>query len=198
MTGSPGGPGETDAAEFAQEDSTREGSDSAQSSLPSVITRRGPGVPAPSPADQPEPGGEEVLRAASPPRPRRAWRLAGTVLTVALLVASAAVIYLRLHHGPLAVTKVAISRQVKAGCTMNVTGLISTSGGAGTISYQWVLSAQPSPAQALSVPVPGGKSGAYVSVAIEGQGHGSLAQSVTLRVLGPGHGSASARVVINC
>jgi hypothetical protein len=66
------------------------------------------------------------------------------------------VIYLRLHHGPLAVTKVAISQQVKAGCTMNVTGLISTSGGAGTISYQWVLTALPSPAQTLHVSVPAG------------------------------------------
>jgi hypothetical protein len=163
-----------------------------------VITRRGPGVPAPPPDSQPEPGGEEVLRAASPARPRRAWRLAGTVLTVALLVASVVVIYLRLHHGPLAVTKVAISRQVKTGCMMNVTGLISTSGGSGTISYQWVLAAQPSPAQTLHVSVPGGQSGAYVSVAIEGQGHGSLAQAVILRVLSPGHESTSARVVINC
>jgi hypothetical protein len=94
--------------------------------LPSVITRRGPGVPAVESASETELTGEDVLRAAPP-----AGRLAGS-------------------------------------------------------------------AQPLSVPVPAGKSGAYVSVAIQGQGRGSLAQTVTLRVLDPGHESASARVDISC
>jgi hypothetical protein len=101
-------------------------------------------------------------------------RWASTTLTVVLLVASGVVIFLRLHHGPFGVTGVAITSQVKSGCTEDVTGRVSTTGAAG-------------------------QSAVYVTAAVEGQGHGSLTQTVTLQVLGPGHGSsASAHVVLSC
>ena len=52
-------------------------------------------------------------------------------LTVVLLVASAVVIFLRLHHPAFGVTGAAIT-QVTGGCTVDVTGRISTTGGAGS------------------------------------------------------------------
>jgi hypothetical protein len=79
-----------------------------------------------------------------------------------------------------------------------VTGRVGTTGAAGTVSYQWVFSPQATAQPPLSQSVASGQSALYVTAAVEGQGHGSLTQTVTLRVLGPGHGSASARVVLNC
>jgi len=165
------------------------------------VIRYGPGVPAPGQASQAAPTAEQVWRTElpnAPRRPRRPRRLAGTALSVALLAASAAVIYLRLHHGPFGVTGVAITAQVKNGCTEDVTGRVGTTGAAGTVSYQWVFKPQLSAPRPLSQSVASGQSAVYVTAAVEGQGHGSLAQTVTLQVLGPGHGSASANVVLSC
>jgi hypothetical protein len=170
------------------------------------IVRHGPGVPGPTqrvaPAGPTWPTAEEVWRHGLPgngqrrPRPLRRW--AGTGLTVILLIASAVVIYLRLHHPPLGVTGVAIT-QVTNGCTVDVTGQIGTTGGAGIISYEWTFQPQLITPQPMSQTVVGGQSAVYVTAAIEGQEHGSLPQTVTLHVLGPGpRRAASARVVINC
>ena len=108
------------------------------------------------------------------------------------------VIYLRLHHGPFGVTGVTITEQVKKGCTENVTGRVGTTGAAGTVSYQWVFVPQLTAPRPLSQSVATGQTALYVTAAVEGQGHGSLTQTVTLQVLGPGHGSASAHVVLSC
>lgn len=170
------------------------------------IVRHGPGVPWPTqraaPAAATGPTAEEVWRHGLPgtrqrrPRPLRRW--AGQGLTVILLIASAVVIYLRLHHPPLGVTGVAIT-QVSNGCTVDVTGQISTTGGAGIISYEWTFQPQLIAPQPMSQTVTAGQSAVYVTAAIEGQEHGSLRQTVTLRVLGPGLGrDASARVLISC
>jgi hypothetical protein len=163
------------------------------------VVRYGPGVPAPGHASQAT--AEEVWRTGLPDAPRRSRplrRLAGAALSVALLVASGAVIYLRLHHGPFGVTGVAITAQVRHGCTEDVTGRVGTTGAAGTVSYQWVFEPQVAGPQPLRQSVASGQSAMYVTAAVEGQGHGSLAQTVTLQVLGPGHGSASAHVVLSC
>jgi hypothetical protein len=168
---------------------------------PQQVIRHGPGVPAAGQATQAAPTAEQVWRTAlpnEPRRPRRLRRLAGPVLSIALLAASGAVIYLRLHHGPFGVTGVAITAQVKHGCTQDVTGRVDTTGAAGTISYRWVFSPQLTAPQPLSQPVTAGQTALYVTAAVEGQGHGSLTQTVTLQVLGPGHGSASAHVVLSC
>ena len=168
---------------------------------PQQVIRHGPGVPARWQASLAAPTAEQVWHTGLPNAPRpphRLRRLAGPALSIALLAASGAVIYLRLHHGPFGVTGVAITTQVKKGCTENVTGRFGTTGAAGTVSYQWVFEPQLGAPRPLSQSVAAGQSAVYVTAAVEGQGHGSLTQTVTLQVLGPGHGSASTRVVLSC
>ncbi len=124
--------------------------------------------------------------------------MASGALTVILLVAAGVVLYLRFHHGPLQVTGVAITRQVTNGCAVDVTGRIATNGSAGTVSYQWLFQPQSQAPQPLSQSVVARQDAVYVTVAVEGQGHGSAARDVTLQVLGPSTGTASAHVVVSC
>ena len=75
---------------------------------------------------------------------------------------------------------------------MEVTGRITTNGSAGTVSYQWLFRPDRQPPQPLSQSVVAGQDAVYVTVAVEGQGHGSASQAVTLQVLGPDPRTASA------
>lgn len=134
-----------------------------------------------------------------PPRRRRpVRRLASAALTAILVVAAGVLLYLRFHPAALRVTGVAITRKVTDGCAVDVTGRITTNGSAGTISYQWLLQPQSQAPQPLSQSVTAGQGAVYVTVAVQGQGHGSAAQNVTLQLLGPGSGTASAHVVVSC
>jgi len=167
------------------------------------IVRYGPGVPATPPPGQAELTAERAWHGTGPARPparrRERWRrLASAALTVALLAASAVVLYLRFHHPPFHVTGVAITHQTRDGCAVDVTGRISTDGSAGTVSYQWLFrSGQQSP-QPLSQSVAAGQDALYVTVTLEGSGRGSASQKVTLQVLGPDFRAASAVAVISC
>lgn len=181
------------------------------------VVRYGPGVPALAthpaanvpgaaavpavPAAPAAPTAEEVWRhglpGSGPRRPRPLRRLVGPGLTVVLLIASAVVIFLRLHHPAFGVNGVAIT-QVTGGCTVDVTGRISTTGGAGVVSYEWTFQPQRETPQPQSQTVTAGQTSVYVTAAVEGQGQGTLAQTATLRVLGSGQGSASAHIVISC
>lgn len=171
---------------------------------PQQIVRHGPGVPAVTATGQAASArtAEQVWRtglpAAAPGRPHPLRRLSGLAVSVILLMTSGVVIYLRLHHPPFGVTAVTITQRVKNGCAQDVTGRISTTGGAGTVSYQWVFQPQLAAPRLLRQTLAAGQSAVYVTAAIEGQGRGSLAQTVTLQVLGPGRDSASARVVVSC
>jgi len=170
--------------------------------IPAGIVRYGPGVPATPPAGRAELTAEHVWQpsgpAGSPRRPARLRRLAGSALTVILLVASGVVLYLRFHHAPFQVTGVAITQQAKAGCEVDVTGRISTNGAAGTVSYQWLFRPDQQAPQPLSESVTAGQRTVYVTVAVQGSGHGSASQTVTLQVLGPDVRAASAGVAVNC
>jgi hypothetical protein len=118
---------------------------------------------------------------------------------VILLIAAAVIVWLRFfHHTPFHVSAVTITQQTKTTCGVDVTGRIATNGSAGTISYQWVFRPQTQAPQPLSQSVTAGQHAVYVTVAVEGQGHGSAAQTVTLDVLGPDTGTASTVVNINC
>lgn len=165
--------------------------------------RFGPGVPVSRPAASAAPASaEEVWRTGQLPRQphqRGRWRRrAGAALTAALLIACGVVIYLRLHHTALAVTGVAITAQLKNGCAVDVTGRISTTGGPGTVTYQWVITPQATAPHPLSQSVTAGQSAVYVTVSDQGTGHGQRTQQVTLQVLGPGQGRASTHVDISC
>ena len=129
----------------------------------------------------------------------RLRRVAGAAVTVVLLAAAAVVVWLRFFdHPPLRVTGVAITQRAAAGCTVDVTGRISTNGSAGTVSYQWVFRPQAQAPQPLNQSVAAGQHAVYVTVAVQGRGHGTASQAVTLDVLGPGTGIASRDVTINC
>lgn len=123
----------------------------------------------------------------------------GTALTVILLVAAAVVIFLRFFdHPALKVTGVAITQQTHSSCAVDVTGRIATNGAAGTVHYQWVFQPQTQAPQPLAQSVVSGQHDVYVTVAVEGKGHGSAAERVTLDLLGPGTGTAFTDVSISC
>jgi hypothetical protein len=169
----------------------------------SDVVRHGPGVP--GAAAVAATGAESVWRTgrhAGPPPGRRGLRrvrrILGLALTVILLAAAGVVLWLRFHHAPFDVTGVAITQQTKTTCGVDVTGRIATNGSAGTVSYQWVFRPQTQAPQPLSQSVVAGQHAVYVTVAVEGRGHGSAAQTVTLDILGPGSGTAWTAVNINC
>jgi hypothetical protein len=169
---------------------------------PSEVLRYGPGVP----GSQPGVAAESVWRTGRRPEPpsrqrqlRRLRRLLGLALTVILLLAAGIVLYLRFFdHPAFHVTGVKIVKQTKNGCAVDVTGRIATNGAAGTVSYQWVFRPQTQAPQPLNQSVVAGQHTVYVTVAVEGQGHGSASQMVTLDVLGPDTGTDSTNVTISC
>ena len=168
--------------------------------VPPGVVRYGPGVPVGGA------GAESVWRTGQRAGPgvrrgglSRVRRVAGAVVTVVLLAAAGVVVWLRFFdHPPLRVTEVGIIQQAAAGCTVDVTGRISTNGSAGTVSYQWVFRPQTQAPQPLSQSVVAGQRAVYVTVAVQGRGHGTASQAVTLDVLGPGTGTASRDVTIRC
>jgi hypothetical protein len=126
-------------------------------------------------------------------------RVLGSVLTVILLIAAGVVLWLRFFdHSPLQVSEVRITQLTKTTCGVNVTGRIATNGSAGTVSYQWVFRPQTQAPQPLSQSVTAGQHAVYVTVAVQGQGHGNATQEVTLDVLGPDSEMASTDVTISC
>ena len=168
--------------------------------VPPGVVRYGPGVPVG------RAGAESVWRTGQRAGPGvrrgglgRVRPVAGAVVTVVLLAAAGVVVWLRFFdHPPLRVTGVGIIQQAAAGCTVDVTGRISTNGSAGTVSYQWVFRPQAQAPQPLGQSVVAGQHAVYVTVAVQGRGHGTASQAVTLDVLGPGTGTASRDVTIRC
>jgi hypothetical protein len=169
---------------------------------PTEVVRYGPGVPATQSADQAGLTAERVWRSSRPPvppqRPHRLRRLFGSALTVILLAASGVVLYLRFHHAPFHVTGVAISQRTRSGCGVDVTGRITTNGSAGTVAYQWLFRPDRQSPQPLNQSVTAGQHAVYVTVAVEGSGHGSASRAVTLQVIGPDPRTASTAVVVSC
>jgi hypothetical protein len=169
---------------------------------PTEVVRYGPGIPDTVSAAPAGLTAERVWRGgqtAKPTRRRpRLRRLLSSALTVILLAASGVVLYLRFHHAPFQVTGVAVSQRTRAGCAVDVTGRITTNGSPGTVSYQWLFEPGQQPPQPLSQSVTAGQQAVYVTVAVEGSGHGSASQTVTLQVLSPDPGTASAAVDLSC
>jgi VCBS repeat-containing protein len=82
--------------------------------------------------------------------------------------------------------------------TVDVTGQITTNGSAGTVSYQWLFRPDRQAPQPLSQSVVAGQHAVYVTVAVQGQGHGSTSQTVTLQILGRDPQAASTAFVVSC
>jgi hypothetical protein len=120
------------------------------------------------------------------------------MLTVILLAASAVLLFLRFHHEPFHVTGAVLLKPTRTACGFNVTGRIGTNGAAGTVSYDWLFQPGSQPPQPLSQSIVAGQHAVYVTVAVQGRGHGSASQKVTLQVLGPDRRSASVPLTINC
>jgi hypothetical protein len=164
----------------------------------SEILRYGPGVP----ASQAEVSAEQVWRTGQVPnpprRPGRLRRLAGTAVTVLLFAAAAVLLFLRFYHAPFSVTGATFTETAQNGCAVNVTARIGTNGASGTISYEWVFTPQQQAPQPLSLSVVSGQHAAYVTVSVQGQGHGTATQKVTLRVLGPDQETISKVVQVSC
>jgi len=135
---------------------------------------------------------------APPKRPVRYRRLASLALTVILLAAAGVLLFLRFHHSPFKVTGVPTLSTAQNGCTVNVTGQIPTNGSSGTISYQWVFTPQQGTPQPLSQSVVSGQHNVFVTVAVQGQGHGTASEQVTLQILGPNQESISTVVKVSC
>jgi hypothetical protein len=125
-------------------------------------------------------------------------RVAGAALTVILLLAAAVVLFLRFHHAPFHVSGVAFTQETKTTCGVNVTAKIDTNGSAGTVSYQWVFQPQVQAPQPQNQSVTSGQHAVYVTVAVEGEGHGTASQAVTLQVLGPNTESETTHVSVSC
>ena len=79
-----------------------------------------------------------------------------------------------------------------------MTGRIATNGSAGTVSCQWLFRPSQQAPQPLSQSVTAGQHAVYVTVAVEGSGHGSASQTVTLQILGPDQAATSQAVVVSC
>lgn len=164
--------------------------------------RYGPGVPAAPSSGPAAETAERIWRTGRPDQPARRprrWRgLIGTALTVILLAASAVVLYLRFHHAPFHVTGVAITQRTQTTCGVDVTGQISTNGAAGTVSYQWLFQPDRRSPQPLSQSVVAGQDVVYVTVAVQGSGHGNASRTVTLQILGPDRRATSTKVILQC
>jgi hypothetical protein len=179
---------------------------------PSELVRHGPGVPGTTAASEVAAvsaagvAAESVWRTGrrTGPAPRsiqfrRIRRVLGSVLTVLLLLAAAVIVYLRFFdHPPLKVSSVAIKQVTHSGCAVDVTGQIATNGAAGTVHYQWVFQPQTQAPQPLAQSVVSGQHDIYVTVSVQGKGHGSATESVKLDLLGPGTGTASTNVALSC
>jgi hypothetical protein len=166
------------------------------------IVRYGPGVPVELPVSQGGRTAEHVWSGGPPPAPprrsTRLRRLGGSALTVILLVASGVVLFLRFYHPPFQVTGASITQHTTTGCRVDVTGRITTSGAAGTVSYQWLFKPGAQQATTLRQSVASGQHAVDVTVAVEGSGHGSASQTAFLQVLSPDRRTASTRVALSC
>jgi hypothetical protein len=167
--------------------------------VPGDLVRYGPGVPAAPPAARAELTAERAWRGGPPPKRRRrarVLRVLGYALTVILLAASGVLFYLRFHHTPLHVTRIAIVHSDSAACGVTVTGQISTNGGAGTVTYRWLFPI--GPPRTLQQSVSAGQSVVHVQLNLNGVGHGVASQRISLQVLSPDQGIVSQDVLVRC
>jgi len=167
---------------------------------PEDLVRYGPGVPAAPSGARVQLTAERAFRGGPPSSGHRRARVGlvlGSALAVILLAASGVLFYVRFHHPPLQVTRVAIVHSGRAaGCTVAVAGQISTNGTAGMITYQWLFPVGPPLTRHQSVRAD--QRSVNVQVTVEGSGNGVASQRVWLQVLHPGRRIASKDILVTC
>jgi len=167
---------------------------------PGDLVRYGPGVPAGLTAASAGLTAEHIWRGGGTPGPRRRrtrlGKILGWALTAVLLTASGVLLYQRFHHVPLQDTGVAILGSGSPACRVTVTGQITTNGGQGTLTYQWLFPT--GPPSTLHQSLSAGQSTVDVQATVIGSGHGTAPQRVWLRVLQPVRQMASEYIVIRC
>lgn len=166
----------------------------------------GPGVPMPPAPDHAtavwrgEVAAEEPRedRALATRRRNQRWILP---LTVLILVIAIVIYYLWGRNGTrLAVSSVSVrtsATSLSCGQTERLTGVFTTNGGGGTITYQWLRS-DGTESDRLTQTVDSGSRQASVVLAWNFDGYGEFDATATLRVLSPGGAEADARFTYGC
>ncbi|HEY8111442.1 MAG TPA: hypothetical protein VII16_01060 [Actinomycetes bacterium] len=134
------------------------------------------------------PGHGQRRRAAEAPRrKRRIPRVALVLGVLALLLAGAGVVYWIFRPpGELILSDVEVQPPVKPACnsTVDVIGVISTNGGAGTVRYRWVRN-DGHASNVLAVKIPARRERTEVTLRWTFEGKGSFDAEATLEVLEP-------------
>jgi len=177
-----------------------------RANLADTYVHYGPGVPMPPAVDRataiwrgdevPEPEAEDAELAAR--RRNQRWILP---LTVLILVIAVLIYYFFGRDGAdLAVSHVGVQGSagtVGCGETERLTGVFTTDGGAGEITYQWARS-DGSTSDPLRQPVARGTRRVTVTLDWNFEGRGTLDATATLRVLSPSDANASASFTYTC
>src|SRR4029453_12617178 len=131
--------------------------------------------------------GQRRRAAEAPRRKRRIPRVALVLGVLALLLAGGGVVFWVFRPpGDLILSEVEVQPPVKPACnsTVDVIGVISTNGGAGTVRYRWVRNdGHASNVLAVKIPARGGGTEVTLRGAFEGKG--SVDTEATLEVLEP-------------
>ena len=166
---------------------------------PEDLVRYGPGIPAAPSGARVEPAAARAWRGGPPePAHRRTWvgLVLGSALTVILLAASGVLFYVRFHHPPLQVTRVAIVHSGRAGCTVAVGPPDQHQRGFWDAHLSMAVPRRVATDAALLVSA--GQHSVNVQVTVEGSGNGTALQRVWLRVLHPDRRIASKDILVRC
>lgn len=131
--------------------------------------------------------GQRRRAAEAPRRKRRIPRVALVLGVLALLLAGAGVVYWIFRPpGELILSDVEVQPPVKPACnsTVDVIGVISTNGGAGTVRYRWVRN-DGHASNVLAVKIPARRERTEVTLRWTFEGKGSFDAEATLEVLEP-------------
>jgi hypothetical protein len=131
--------------------------------------------------------GQRRRASEAPRRKRRVPRVALVLGVLALLLAGAGVVYWIFRPpGELLLSEVEVQPPVKPACnsTVDVIGVISTNGGAGTVRYRWVRN-DGHASKVLAVKIPARRERTEVTLRWTFEGKGTFDAEATLEVLEP-------------
>jgi hypothetical protein len=174
--------------------------DAAPASPAAGIVRYGPGVPVDLSVGQGGRTVEHIWRGGKPPAPTRSRlrRIGGWALSAVLIATSGILLFLRYYSPPLHVTAVTVTTHDATGCQVDLTAHVTTNGGAGAITYQWLFEPDEQPATTLRQSVSRGQHAADLTMTVDSGGHGTVSQTAILQILSPNRRTASIPVALTC